>query len=304
MRKQFWGKLFILLALTFALFAFQPQAEETPVTPQLVYLSDILKNPSHWLGIPVRVPLRFSRLSNVYTPFFTQFAEEQYINFSAWDVRTPIWDKEAFSTDYPFFYVEKDNLELKSFFKLKAFDTISVVGKVTSLFRQKPYFRITWVCRIPGTIDVDTLRTLNKGMKAFNNKKFDETITILSKLLPGEEEAESTYFPPHDIQMMIHKLIAKIHMYEKKDFQGALVQLDKALLVNPKDYEANELRMKCDLCLQGKIDPPLPSYFEEGDKKPVAKPEESKTETKEVKPVVPAEIPQLPMPSTSKEEIQ
>jgi tetratricopeptide (TPR) repeat protein len=303
--KKLWGIMCLFLILLCVSPVYAEWADRfTP--PHVTYLSDIIKNPHVWLDIPVRIPLRFNHLGNIYTPFFTHFSREQYINLSAWDVQTHIWDKEGFNNDYAHFYVEKDLSELKSFLKLKTFDTISALAKVTGIFRDKPYIRITWFCRIPGTLDMDNLRLLYKGMAAFRGRKFDQAMTVFRKTLTTD--------PPQDIQTMLYKLMAKIYIYEKKNYAQALDELNKALEVNPKDDEAVELHNKCTYYIQAGGTPLIPTYWEEDVEKqkqpqqpqPPQKPEaKSSTPTITVEPTQPTPtnpvIPELTPPA--KEEM-
>lgn len=291
--KKLWG----ILCLLAVLLASPVYAEWTDrfTPPHVAYLSDILKNPQAWQDIPVRIPVRFNHVGNIYTPFFTQFNSEQYINFSAWDVQTHVWDKEGFANDYAYFYIEKDVPELKSFLKLKTFDTISVLAKVSGIFRQKPAIRITWFCRIPGTLDMDNLRLMYKGMSAFRSRKFDEAVTTFRKVLPTN--------PPQDVQTMLHKLIAKIYIYEKKNYGQALEELNKALEINPKDDETVELHQKCSYYLQVGGTPLVPAYWEEDlekQKQQTPPPQQQpKTEVKAPAPTITVEPPQVTTPQVT-----
>lgn len=248
--------------------------------PRETTLSEILSAPDMWLDIPVKIHLRFARLEQVYNPFFTEFSRESHINFMAWDVQTPIWEKEGFHKAYPYFYVPKDNPELRTFLRLQTFDSISIYGKISGIFRGQPYIKVIWVCRLPGELNIYNLRLINKAMIAFKKKDFAGAITYF--------EAVQTTNPPYDIRAMIHKTIAKIHMYEYQDFMKAEMELDKA-----EDFIANdpELASLYDLCAK---------YTQQGGLPPGVRPDPSDIGPNEVG-KIPQDAKAQPAPTKEKE---
>jgi hypothetical protein len=205
--------------------------------PKLVYLSDLLKHPSAWLDTPVRLHVRFSRPSSVYNPFFTQFSRDEHFNFAIWDIQTPIWNEDGFNNDYPYIYVSKRNPEFKSFLKLRTFDTVCIMGKVVSIFDERPYIEAVWVCHLPGYLDVYNLRMLHQAMKSLGARDFQNAVATFQKIFPTN--------PPSDIQAMMYKTMAKIHMYENRNFASALAELDKGKLIAPADQELLTLHRQC-----------------------------------------------------------
>ena len=249
--------------------------------PKIVSLEEILAKPSAWLGTPVRIPVRFAWISDLYVPYRTRFTRDQFINFSAWDVKTHIWEKKGFDDPHAFFYVERDNKELKSFFKMKTFDTVCLLGQVESLFGGKPFIRVVWFCRLPGRLNVENLKMLNISIDDFKQRKFDKAISGFQKIFESD--------PPDDIRVLMHKAMAKIYLYDKKQYEMAKEELLKARKINPREHEVHSLLVACLYCIKRGIIPvePLPKVKYKKD-----------TATKSIgeEPVKPEKIEKAPKP--------
>ncbi len=200
---------------------------------QVVYLHEIQKNPESWLGVPVKIPLRFQSVRAVFNPFFTPFNKEEYINFSAWDVKTPVWTKNGFFNDYPFFYVKKDNSELQSFLRYNRFETITVLAQVEGLFKGRPYIRVVWACEMPGQLNVHNLTLMNRAMTSFSNREFDRSLTFLEQFVNTN--------PPEDLESFVYKTRAQIYLYETRSYGQALAQVNQGLKITQNDSELKRL---------------------------------------------------------------
>lgn len=240
----------LCLALFMGLTLVSAEWKDVFGPPHDVTLAEILENPTAWLDIPVRMQVRFSRFGKIYNPFFTRFSEDSHLNFAAWAIQTHIWTKEGFGNQHPFFYVRKDNAELKGFLRLNTFDTISIYAKVMSIFDNKPSFEVVWMCHLPGDLNIYNLRLLNRATDAFNTRKFPQAEAGFMEILTTD--------PPHDIRVMIHKTIAKIHMYEHKDCEAAMIELEKAIAITPQDGELKSLYKICQHYLVHGGTPPVP----------------------------------------------
>jgi len=224
--------------------------EDRKGAPPVVYLSQILENPESWLDVPVRVPLRYSGPRDIFTAYFTAFDRDRHHNFSAWDIHTHIWQKKGFNNDYPFFYVEKDAKEFRAFLRLRKFDTIAVMGKVVSIFRGKPYFKIVWVCKQSGFLNVHNLTLLNRASNAYKNRSFDDAISYYSQVVKTN--------PPTDIQAMIHKVMANIFLYHKKNYSAAMSELKQGLELANNDPQLLDMHTQCDYYLKHGGEAPAP----------------------------------------------
>ncbi len=283
-----------------------------------VTLSEILEKPETWIGVPVRIPIRFFEPGDVYIPYRTRFSPDVFWNFSAWDVQSHIWDPAGFDKIFPYFYVEKDNPEFRFFQKLESFQTVCILAQVEGFFAGKPFIRVVWGSIIPGNLNIHNLKLLNKALKHYKQREFKEAIALFQKVFESE--------PPDDIKVMLHKAMAKYYIYEKKSYYSAIEELKKAHAINSKDLELEELAYLCHLYSrpqvrpipldgnqQGQINPleqhniilepdPLPEPVKEvePEQKPVQdtnkKVEPKKTET--VAPVAPKiENPKVEVPS-------
>lgn len=246
--------------------------EDRKGAPPVVYLSQILENPESWLDVPVRIPLRYSGPRDIFTAYFTAFDRDRHHNFSAWDIHTHIWQKKGFVNDYPFFYVEKDAKEFRAFLRLRKFDTIAVMGKIVSIFRGKPYFKIVWVCKQSGYLNVHNLTLLNRASNAYQNRSFDDAISFYSQV-------EKTN-PPTDIVAMIHKVKANIFLYHKNNYSAAMSELNRGLELANQDPQMLEMYTQCDYYLKHGGNPPQPVMinFEPKDYFPEEKSELTGTE--------------------------
>ena len=231
--------------------------EDRKGAPPVVYLSQIMENPESWLDVPVRIPLRFAGHRDIFTAYFTAFDRDRHLNFSAWDIHTHIWQKEGFLNDYPFFYAEKDSKEFRAFLRLRKFDTIAVMGKVVSIFRGKPYFKIVWGCKQSGFLNIHNLTLLNRASTAYKNSRFDEAISYYNQVANTN--------PPTDIDAMIHKVMANIFLYHKQNYQAAMSELTKGLELAKNDPQLLEMYTQCDYYLKhgGAVPQPVKIDFEQ-----------------------------------------
>lgn len=112
------------------------------------------------------------------------------------------------------------------------------MGKVSSIFKGKPYFQIVWVCKQEGDLNIENLRLLNKGSKAFQEGRFDESM----------EHFVTMYHtgPPEDIKALVHKNMAQIYLYEKKDYKLALAQIRQGLKRAKNDAHLLMMRDQCE----------------------------------------------------------
>lgn len=206
-----------------------------------VSLSEILDKPETWFGVPVEIPVRFAWLSDIYVPYRTRFSQDRFINFSAWDVQEQIWEAQGFNRTHPNFYFEKDNPELTTLLKLQTFDTVCLLCKVDGIFGGKPFIRVVWACKLPGDLNILNLRMLNQSLKLYQQRQFDEALTMFKGILDTN--------PPADIQAMIHKASARIYIYEKRAYDYAFVELKRAQLKTPNDPEIAEIFSECNFYL-------------------------------------------------------
>ncbi|NUM34192.1 MAG: hypothetical protein HUU50_06595 [Candidatus Brocadiae bacterium] len=275
-----------------------------------VSLSELLEKPEAWLGVPVRIPIRFFEPSDVYVPYRTRFSPDSFWNFSAWDIQSHIWDPTGFEKTYPYFYVEKDNPEFKFFQKLETFKTICILAQIEGIFAGKPFIRVVWASAMPGNLHINNLKLLHKGLKLYKQRNFREAMGLFQKVFDSN--------PPEDIKVMLHKAIAKYYIYEKKSYYSAIEELKKAHSINPTDVELEELAYLCHLYSRPQVqgipssntqqNPTIPlgqhSIILEPDPLPQPTPEqepESKTqEPKVIKEPVKKEMPKKPQPEEPK----
>jgi len=235
---QFFMKILFFCMTIFLLFS-QVYAEwQDRLGPaKQVNLNEILRHPETWMNVPVEIPVRFAWLSDVYIPFRTHFSQDRFVNFAAWDIQEPIWEQQGFNNPHFYFYVEKDNPELKSFLKLQTFDTVCLLGKIEGMFAGKPFIRIVWCCRLPGSLDEIKLKAIRTSLTLYRQRRFDEALNIFEQILTSK--------PPQDIESMLRKGIAQVYMNERNSFEYAFVELKKAEEATPQDPEVQSLLLEC-----------------------------------------------------------
>ena len=89
-----------------------------------VTLTEILKNPREYVDVEVEFKVYFNETGKNFNPYFTQFSEEQYGNFSAWPIDARLYDKRDFPRPYPFFFASKFT---KAWKKVKDVDHLRVI---------------------------------------------------------------------------------------------------------------------------------------------------------------------------------
>jgi len=228
--------LLVCMATIFVSFNYAEWKDRFSPAKQ-VSLGDVIDKPETWFNVPIEIPVRFAWLSDIYVPYRTKFSQDRFVNFTAWDVQEQIWESQGFNRTHPYFYMEKDNPELQAVLKLKTFDTVCLLAKVEGVFGGKPFIRVVWAYKTPGELNIINLRMINQALKFYQQRQFDEALDLFSTILKTH--------PPHDIQTMVHKAIARIYIYEKRTYEYAFFELKKAQLLSPHDAEVAEIFAEC-----------------------------------------------------------
>jgi hypothetical protein len=75
-----------------------------------VPLSDLIAEPRRWEGKVVTFACVFHAPDNVFSPYFTSFHAEKFLNFNAWKDGAPLWEQRAFlDDDFPYLYLRRDH---------------------------------------------------------------------------------------------------------------------------------------------------------------------------------------------------
>ncbi len=103
-----------LAACALASFAGLAHAQEPAETKRLVItLDEVRAFPEAYRRVPFELDLLYHGPRNLFNPFFTIFEPSSYANFAAWPADTPIFERSAFCTDHPLFYVERKDDDLQ-----------------------------------------------------------------------------------------------------------------------------------------------------------------------------------------------
>ncbi|HEX5137572.1 MAG TPA: hypothetical protein VFY93_11400 [Planctomycetota bacterium] len=146
-----------------------------------VTLNEILKSPHDYLDVEVEFKVYFDALGKNFNPYFTQFGEDQYGNFSAWPIDARLYEKRDFERPYPFFFASKFT---KAWKKVKDIDHLRVVelkGVVRQVFRGQPWIEVLSWSSASGGLDEDDVRNVIHGDAAFVAGNYKEAAKLYDR---------------------------------------------------------------------------------------------------------------------------
>jgi hypothetical protein len=110
-----------------------------------VSLSELRETPAAYLNVPVSFTARFSRLTEVYQPFFTPFDSFSFANFAAWDCESDLKSQEQFLDHCPTLYIDRRMREstLEKMNSLDPYECFRATGVVRQVFAGRPFIEIT-----------------------------------------------------------------------------------------------------------------------------------------------------------------
>lgn len=123
-----------------------------------VTLTEILKNPRDYIDVEVEFKVYFNETGKNYNPYFTQFSEEQYGNFSAWPIDARLYEKRDFPRPYPFFFASKLTKAWKKVKDIDHLRVIEVKAAVRQVFKAQPWIEVLSWSSASGGLSEDDIR--------------------------------------------------------------------------------------------------------------------------------------------------
>jgi len=123
-----------------------------------VTLTDLLKSPREYLDVEVEFKVYFNATGRNYNPYYTQFNEEQFGNFSAYPIDARLYDKRDFPRPYPFFFASKFTKAWKKVKDIDHLRVIEITGVVRHVFKGQPWIEVTSWSGSSGGLSEDDIR--------------------------------------------------------------------------------------------------------------------------------------------------
>ncbi len=118
-----------------------------------VPLSDLIAEPRRWHTKVVTFACIFHAPDNVYSPYFTSFHAEKFLNFTAWKDGSPVWEQRAFhDDDFPYLYLRRDHPQGPELSRTAPFTRLEVTGLVRDVYRERPWIEIRGFRVTPTTL--------------------------------------------------------------------------------------------------------------------------------------------------------
>jgi len=118
-----------------------------------VPLSDLIAEPRRWHTKVVTFACIFHAPDNVYSPYFTSFHAEKFLNFTAWKDGSPVWEQRAFhDDDFPYLFLRRDHPQGPELSRTAPFTRIEITGLVRDVYRERPWIEIRGFRVTPTTL--------------------------------------------------------------------------------------------------------------------------------------------------------
>jgi hypothetical protein len=228
-----------------ALFAAQVRAQESLGEPikGSVSLSEVSSFPEAYKRVPFDLELLFHGPRDLYNPYYTLFEPASYLNFAAWSADQPIWTRDTYVNDYPFFYVDRKNSALEhQMVSMKPFTWFTARCIVRNSAQGRAWIEVLSVTQTAATLDTADLRHLVRANVLASGGEFDRALLEFGM-------AKMFGAPP--------KFVARYHADEGRTALAAnqpgraLSELTAALAVLPDDKELVALLDRTSNAIQG-----------------------------------------------------
>ncbi|MEE9392285.1 MAG: hypothetical protein V3W41_07245 [Planctomycetota bacterium] len=201
-----------------------------------VSLESIMKAPHAFRGIDVTFVVQFQSLGSIENPYYTRFEKEQYVNFAVWGDDAQLWEKSAYESTFPYLFIDRFMKESKEILKARTYDRFIVTGRVTSVFRGKPWIEVVGLKAIEGRMTEPSLIRLVKAYKLKKHRRFDAAAAEF-QLAMNKDMTEPMQ------KHIFHEEGRCLAAVDR--FEAALVPLGKAFALAPKDDSLKKMIAHC-----------------------------------------------------------
>jgi hypothetical protein len=162
------------------------RGEETPEKPTTVALSEVKAFPEAYRRVPFDLELVYHGPRNVYNPFFTIFEPSNWANFAAWPGDAPLFRRESYIDDHPFFYVERRaEATQRAVMAMKPYTWFTASCIVRSTAQGRAWIEVLSIKSTGAALDPTDLRHLVRAHSLASSGQFERSLVehSLARLL-------------------------------------------------------------------------------------------------------------------------
>ncbi|HET6203115.1 MAG TPA: hypothetical protein VFI25_09985 [Planctomycetota bacterium] len=213
-----------------ASFARELGLAKDPTAPHPCTLAELRENPEAYRGVRVTLMLQMHERGQFWNPFFTRFAPENYVNFSAWGDEQRLWVASEYESDFPLLFVERRSEMARTILAAATYQRFQATAIVRDTFRGMPWIEVTKLSSLSDRITRGTLVHGARGRKWMDARKWT--------LAANEFDRAITDDLPDAARVGLLKDLSVCH-YARGDRERTRTVLLAAAELNPKDAEVN-----------------------------------------------------------------
>ena len=107
-----------------------------------VPLSVLLAAPDTYLGRSVPVVVQVKRVGDLDHPLAARFDRDRFLCFSAWGDEAPLWDRDAYAADHPFFFAPRAGTASAALTGAPLYSRWALTLVVAEIFEGRPWFLV------------------------------------------------------------------------------------------------------------------------------------------------------------------
>ncbi len=215
---------------------------EDPYDPYRQYyettLERVRENPRSFTNRHVSVRVLFHKIDDNFSPFFSQFDEENYINFSVWGVNQAIWRKKEMINDFPFFYIDNEHNDVNEILQARKFAIVELKCTVVNVMEGHPFIQVRQAdLEYQKTYTDQLLGKLIRARSHYNKGNLDKAEKSYKKVM---WEGGDSF--PVGAQGKIWKEMARA-AFRDDNYRDAMTHAQRALeLIDEEDVELKRIR--------------------------------------------------------------
>jgi hypothetical protein len=128
-----------------------------------VRLADVMAQPRAWAGKRVTFTCVYHKQDQVFAPYFTRFHPGRHLNVSVWPDGSPVWEQDAFLSDFATLYLDRSHVQRDEILALPTFTRVEVTGEVRDVYRNAPWIEIHGVRKTGGTLGESVVQSMVAG---------------------------------------------------------------------------------------------------------------------------------------------
>ena len=105
-------------------------------------LDDIITRPSRHRDQLLTFFCIFRQRDQVFAPLAAPFQPQKHENFAVWRDGAPIWEKGAYTEDYPFLYIPRAHPQHAELMRMEEFTRLEVTGRIKGAIRARPCIEV------------------------------------------------------------------------------------------------------------------------------------------------------------------